>query len=194
MLGAAGPTSLRGYMQGKGAHETRETRETRERSLTPTGEEYERVSGMFAEEEGAVMPAEESAGSEGGSNLRASVYYGAPMSDESECATCHAKFTFFKRRHHCRRCAQPVCHGCCSTTPIPLPQQGFLKPVRVCLSCASASVAQKPAPLYAVPPARSDPPACMRARSNRLRDTWCRQVAGASAGFARPGGWDLPQV
>ncbi|ORY85384.1 hypothetical protein BCR35DRAFT_313422 [Leucosporidium creatinivorum] len=34
----------------------------------------------------------------------------------NECRRCQRKFTFFIRKHHCRRCGQIVCHACSTHT------------------------------------------------------------------------------
>ncbi|GMM31224.1 phosphatidylinositol-3-phosphate-binding ubiquitin-protein ligase [Martiniozyma asiatica (nom. inval.)] len=41
--------------------------------------------------------------------------------DVKSCPCCQTKFTFFQRRHHCRRCGKIFCHQCCHkyTTYIP---------------------------------------------------------------------------
>ncbi|KAH3676358.1 hypothetical protein WICMUC_001989 [Wickerhamomyces mucosus] len=38
-----------------------------------------------------------------------------PDSEASECHLCHRKFTFWFRRHHCRRCGKVICGGCSTT-------------------------------------------------------------------------------
>lgn len=50
------------------------------------------------------------------------------------CMSCHATFTFVKRRHHCRNCGKIFC-GHCSSNTVPLPHFGHDKPVRVCNHC-----------------------------------------------------------
>lgn len=37
-----------------------------------------------------------------------------PDSETDSCMRCHMKFTFRKRRHHCRACGLIFCSGCCS--------------------------------------------------------------------------------
>ncbi|XP_062924633.1 zinc finger FYVE domain-containing protein 16-like isoform X1 [Mobula hypostoma] len=36
-----------------------------------------------------------------------------PDCEAPNCARCHAKFTFTKRRHHCRACGRVFCAACC---------------------------------------------------------------------------------
>ena len=48
------------------------------------------------------------------------------------CESCGARFTLFRRRHHCRGCGNLVC-GRCSTRTVAI--AGFSAPVRVCDSC-----------------------------------------------------------
>ncbi|OBA15045.1 uncharacterized protein OGAPODRAFT_16891 [Ogataea polymorpha] len=71
--------------------------------------------------------------------------------DESarECPFCHRKFTFFNRRHHCRKCGRVVCGDCSSVFTCYLPNtyvvspqsQMFLEtphvPHRTCDECAA---------------------------------------------------------
>jgi hypothetical protein len=49
------------------------------------------------------------------------------------CQYCKQAFSFFNRRHHCRRCGGIFC-GSCSNN-FPLPRMGFIDPVRVCVNC-----------------------------------------------------------
>ena len=50
------------------------------------------------------------------------------------CTSCHAVFTFVRRRHHCRNCGKIFC-GQCSNNFVPLPHFGHSAPVRVCNRC-----------------------------------------------------------
>lgn len=50
------------------------------------------------------------------------------------CRLCKVKFSFFVRKHHCRRCGKIVCASC-SPHFIPLHQYGYHKPTRVCKKC-----------------------------------------------------------
>lgn len=51
-----------------------------------------------------------------------------------ECSHCNAKFTFLRRRHHCRACGHIYCNDCCENRT-ELPQFGCEGPQRVCLAC-----------------------------------------------------------
>lgn len=56
-----------------------------------------------------------------------------PDSDAPVCMMCQAKFTMWKRRHHCRACGKVLCSACCN-------QKAFLpfldnKEARVCIEC-----------------------------------------------------------
>jgi hypothetical protein len=48
------------------------------------------------------------------------------------CNICRNKFTFTKRRHHCRNCGKNVCHKCSSIKQI---ISGFKNPQRICNNC-----------------------------------------------------------
>ena len=37
-----------------------------------------------------------------------------PDSATTSCCRCHSKFTFFRRRHHCRLCRKIFCNSCSS--------------------------------------------------------------------------------
>ncbi|RUS73079.1 hypothetical protein EGW08_019160 [Elysia chlorotica] len=56
-----------------------------------------------------------------------------PDSDAPVCMMCQARFTMWKRRHHCRACGKVLCSTCCSQKAL-LP---FLdnKEARVCVEC-----------------------------------------------------------
>ena len=55
-------------------------------------------------------------------------------SEVKNCTKCHRLFTVIERRHHCRNCGLLFCHRD-SSQRVPLPQLGFLQPVRVCDNC-----------------------------------------------------------
>ena len=61
---------------------------------------YEKVSAGFTSETEDQDVPEVTAGEQ--SSVRDSIFFRAALTDESQCAICEAKFTFFKRRHHCR--------------------------------------------------------------------------------------------
>ena len=55
--------------------------------------------------------------------------------DAPQCKSCKTKFTFFFRRHHCRRCGLVHCANCSSQRSI-LPRHGYgNEEVRACDDC-----------------------------------------------------------
>lgn len=56
-----------------------------------------------------------------------------PDRDAPTCNTCSAKFTPFRRRHHCRPCGLVNCDDCCPKRKGP-----WKNPVRLCKSCWEA--------------------------------------------------------
>ncbi len=50
------------------------------------------------------------------------------------CKTCHVKFSFSERKHHCRDCGHVFCNSC-SRFETEIFRLNILKPVRVCQSC-----------------------------------------------------------
>ncbi|XP_062985742.1 zinc finger FYVE domain-containing protein 16 [Elgaria multicarinata webbii] len=55
-----------------------------------------------------------------------------PDSEAPNCMNCQAKFTFTKRRHHCRACGKVFCASCCNRKC----KLHYLdKEARVCISC-----------------------------------------------------------
>eukprot|EP01122_Echinamoeba_exundans_P009688 TRINITY_DN3485_c0_g1_i2.p1 TRINITY_DN3485_c0_g1~~TRINITY_DN3485_c0_g1_i2.p1 ORF type:complete len:230 (-),score=37.12 TRINITY_DN3485_c0_g1_i2:511-1200(-) len=51
------------------------------------------------------------------------------------CSSCQSKFSFTKRRHHCRACGRIFCDECCKDK-VKLPHLGYSSRERVCLDCA----------------------------------------------------------
>ena len=52
------------------------------------------------------------------------------------CKSCHVKFTFSERRHHCRDCGSVFCNNC-TRFEAEIPRLHINKPVRVCHNCYS---------------------------------------------------------
>eukprot|EP00469_Lotharella_globosa_P012404 CAMPEP_0167777708 /NCGR_PEP_ID=MMETSP0111_2-20121227/3853_1 /TAXON_ID=91324 /ORGANISM="Lotharella globosa, Strain CCCM811" /LENGTH=432 /DNA_ID=CAMNT_0007667941 /DNA_START=75 /DNA_END=1373 /DNA_ORIENTATION=+ len=57
-----------------------------------------------------------------------------PDESASACMRCDAEFTFFFRRHHCRKCGYVVCSNCSGGR---MKVEGYANDQRVCTSCAS---------------------------------------------------------
>ncbi|NWV80583.1 ZFY16 protein, partial [Dasyornis broadbenti] len=55
-----------------------------------------------------------------------------PDSEAPNCMNCQAKFTFTKRRHHCRACGKVFCGSCCQRK---CKLQYMEKEARVCTGC-----------------------------------------------------------
>ncbi|NWR57343.1 ZFY16 protein, partial [Bucorvus abyssinicus] len=55
-----------------------------------------------------------------------------PDSEAPNCMNCQVKFTFTKRRHHCRACGKVFCGGCCKRK---CKLQYMEKEARVCNGC-----------------------------------------------------------
>lgn len=54
-----------------------------------------------------------------------------------KCGVCKDRFSFIKRKHHCRKCFGCVCKAC-SPFRSTLPELGFQKMVRICRNCSQA--------------------------------------------------------
>ncbi|GFO37158.1 Zinc finger fyve domain-containing protein 9 [Plakobranchus ocellatus] len=63
-----------------------------------------------------------------------------PDSEAPSCMMCQAKFTMWKRRHHCRACGKVLCSTCCSQRAL-LPYLDN-KEARVCLECHTVLVCE----------------------------------------------------
>eukprot|EP00659_Diplonema_papillatum_P001888 gene1888-2859_t len=60
-----------------------------------------------------------------------------PDRDTTKCEECKAEFSFFNRRHHCRRCGGLYCNKCSSEKRVLDSQLGYgHEPQRVCRQCA----------------------------------------------------------
>mmetsp|Transcript_29132 Transcript_29132/g.73235 ORF Transcript_29132/g.73235 Transcript_29132/m.73235 type:complete len:277 (-) Transcript_29132:28-858(-) len=59
-----------------------------------------------------------------------------PDEARDSCNGCGVKFSFFNRRHHCRRDGQLYC-GDCSRDEVTLVRQANSEPQRVCKACAT---------------------------------------------------------
>ncbi|KAI1709126.1 FYVE zinc finger domain-containing protein [Ditylenchus destructor] len=57
-----------------------------------------------------------------------------PDERTSRCTACDVYFCLFRRRHHCRSCGRIFCSRC-SEGRLPLPELGFIRPVRICDEC-----------------------------------------------------------
>eukprot|EP01114_Cavostelium_apophysatum_P016251 TRINITY_DN4579_c0_g1_i1.p1 TRINITY_DN4579_c0_g1~~TRINITY_DN4579_c0_g1_i1.p1 ORF type:complete len:232 (-),score=7.63 TRINITY_DN4579_c0_g1_i1:13-708(-) len=60
----------------------------------------------------------------------------------ADCHHCKTGFTFFNRRHHCRKCGHIFC-GSCSNRSLSMPTLGFDDPVRVCEHCYHVELDQQ---------------------------------------------------
>ncbi|KAG8014306.1 Zinc finger FYVE domain-containing protein 9 [Nibea albiflora] len=74
-----------------------------------------------------------------------------PDSQAPVCMKCDVKFTFTKRRHHCRACGKVFCATCCSLKCRLMYMDR--KEARVCITCHSALTT---APSWETPPTASN--------------------------------------
>lgn len=58
----------------------------------------------------------------------------------NECSICKVTFTMFRRKHHCRKCGEIVCHGCSQYQVLMV---GHVGNVRICACCYQLTVANK---------------------------------------------------
>ncbi|KRX94914.1 Lateral signaling target protein 2 -like protein [Trichinella pseudospiralis] len=80
---------------------------------------------------------------ETGVDVAAEPKFGVPWVPDEECdgcSLCEMKFSFIRRRHHCRCCGKIFCGRCTSNT-LPLPALGYAKAVRVCDRCFDQQLA-----------------------------------------------------
>lgn len=59
-----------------------------------------------------------------------------PDEHSPNCMLCMSQFTFWNRRHHCRKCGVLVCNSC-SNFKLELSIYGYSNPERVCNNCFS---------------------------------------------------------
>lgn len=59
--------------------------------------------------------------------------YWIPDNETTFCMQCNMKFSFIKRRHHCRACGQVLCSACCSLKA-KLEYMGDIE-ARICIQC-----------------------------------------------------------
>ncbi|KAM6948369.1 zinc finger FYVE domain-containing protein 9 [Aplochiton taeniatus] len=107
-----------------------------------------RVNGECAESPSGLLMLSESpdndlqAGQQGALSRRASSSLGqvapvwVPDSQAPICTKCEVKFTFTKRRHHCRACGKVFCATCCSLKCRLIYMDR--REARVCVTCHSA--------------------------------------------------------
>ncbi|EGG21302.1 Esterase [Cavenderia fasciculata] len=63
-----------------------------------------------------------------------------PDNSSNKCEMCSSEFTFFNRRHHCRRCGHLFCGECCALN-CSLPQEyGYTTRVKVCSKCFTTTL------------------------------------------------------
>ncbi|GAB0091522.1 zinc finger FYVE domain-containing protein 1 [Sergentomyia squamirostris] len=60
--------------------------------------------------------------------------YWVPNALITNCHGCGQNFEASSKKHHCRRCGQGFC-SLCSHNEMPVPERGWIEPVRVCNSC-----------------------------------------------------------
>ncbi|XP_059619752.1 zinc finger FYVE domain-containing protein 1-like isoform X2 [Phlebotomus argentipes] len=61
--------------------------------------------------------------------------YWVPNAQITHCHNCSENFDMSKLpKHHCRRCGKGFCSAC-SNNEMPVPERGWIEPVRVCNSC-----------------------------------------------------------
>lgn len=64
-----------------------------------------------------------------------------PNAMSTQCNVCLQKFGIMKRRHHCRKCGELVCHPCSSHRDF---VPGYSdKKVRICVTCNNNNVQVK---------------------------------------------------
>ncbi|GLH11699.1 Lateral signaling target protein 2 homolog [Gryllus bimaculatus] len=85
--------------------------------------------------------------------------YWRPNHEIKNCHKCEKVFGLLDSKHHCRACGEGFCEDCSNRT-MPVPDRGWLSPVRVCEGCYTREVyfdaPAAPAERCAAPPAAQD--------------------------------------
>jgi len=64
------------------------------------------------------------------------------------CMLCNNNFSWFCRKHHCRRCGKVVCGVCApKKNARSIPEWGFVQPVRHCIVCYESPPLQQTTPI-----------------------------------------------
>eukprot|EP01060_Flectonema_neradi_P003634 TRINITY_DN1234_c5_g1_i1.p1 TRINITY_DN1234_c5_g1~~TRINITY_DN1234_c5_g1_i1.p1 ORF type:complete len:297 (+),score=66.92 TRINITY_DN1234_c5_g1_i1:54-893(+) len=63
-------------------------------------------------------------------------------SEQSHCYGCSKRFTFKRRRHHCRHCGDIFCNDCTKAKAL-IHRMHYKKPVRVCKPCNAVILGQQ---------------------------------------------------
>ncbi|XP_067331713.1 zinc finger FYVE domain-containing protein 9 isoform X2 [Channa argus] len=124
-----------------------------ETTLSGTDQHVVRVNGGGVVHSPSLMPSESpdndvQAGQQGtlckkpASSLGEVAPVWVPDSQAPVCMKCDVKFTFTKRRHHCRACGKVFCAACCSLKCRLMYMDG--KEARVCVTCHSALTIAQP--------------------------------------------------
>ncbi|KAJ8406383.1 hypothetical protein AAFF_G00306140 [Aldrovandia affinis] len=120
------PRLLSGQLQNElGAFSKNKNLEAQNRAGSDAHEEESASAGPDRDSSGGFDP--------GGGALVAPVW--VPDSQAPVCMKCEVKFTFTKRRHHCRACGKVFCAACCSLKC----RLAYMdrKEARVCVTCHS---------------------------------------------------------
>ncbi|KAI6210253.1 1-phosphatidylinositol-3-phosphate 5-kinase [Aphelenchoides besseyi] len=85
--------------------------------------------------------------------------YWMPDSSAKECYECHERFTTFRRRHHCRFCAQIFCGKCCGKqiSGADLGYTGMLRLCNYCLERVGIYVVDSDLPINSTPKRGNSP-------------------------------------
>ncbi|NXX41129.1 ZFY16 protein, partial [Tricholaema leucomelas] len=146
---AARPTQLLGLSQGVGQRQldsadVPERKKQEASSLTPEAPLSDTNISMVGKNSDPVCSREsnsEAGGNQTSKNAASSEIavtlswkqpLWVPDSEAPNCMNCRVKFTFTKRRHHCRACGKVFCGGCCKRK---CKLQYMEKEARVCTGC-----------------------------------------------------------